>query len=296
MSKSQYQAFLTTIEKGSLTAAANELGYTQSGITHLLNALEDEMGLRLIVREKSGAYPTAEGLELIPYFRDIIASYGALEERVKEIHNLEGGLIRIATFTSVSVQWLPGMIAAFQKDHPGIEFELLHGSHHDNMVMLEEGRCDLSFVASIDEKNLPDFVLYRDPLVAVAQEKHPLVSTKKVKPKDLEKYPFIKLSDDAYNEALEISGILNRHDVNPGVRFTEMNDYAVVAMVEKNLGVSLLPAMSVRRTSRKIAARPLSTGDKRIIGITVKDINKMSAASKEFIQYAKRWVEEEFTE
>ena len=296
MSKSQYQAFLTTIEKGGLTAAAKELGYTQSGITHLLNALEDETGLRLLVREKAGAYPTAEGLELIPFIREVLTSYNALEGKIREIHNLEGGLVRIGTFTSVSVQWLPGMIAAFQKDHPGIEFELLHGSHHDNQIMMEEGKADLSFVAGIDEDNQPDFVLYRDPLVVVTPEGHPLASTKKIKIKDLEKYPFIKLNDDAYNEALEISGILDRYGVQPNVRFTEMNDYAIVAMVEKGLGVSLIPAMSVRRTSRKIEARPLSSGDRRIIGITVKDKNKMSAATKLFIQSAKKWVDEEFTE
>ena len=81
MSISQYQAFLKTIELGNLTRAAEDLGYTQSGITHLLNSLESDCNLKLLVREKSGAYATADGEELMPYFEEICQSYDNLSLR-----------------------------------------------------------------------------------------------------------------------------------------------------------------------------------------------------------------------
>ncbi|MBF1150623.1 MAG: LysR family transcriptional regulator, partial [[Eubacterium] sulci] len=86
MSISQYQAFLKTIELGNLTRAAEDLGYTQSGITHLLNSLESDCNLKLLVREKSGAYATADGEELMPYFEEICQSYDNLYRKLNDIH------------------------------------------------------------------------------------------------------------------------------------------------------------------------------------------------------------------
>ena len=78
MSISQYQAFLKTIELGNLTRAAEDLGYTQSGITHLLNSLESDCNLKLLVREKSGAYATADGEEIMLYVEAVWESYDIL--------------------------------------------------------------------------------------------------------------------------------------------------------------------------------------------------------------------------
>ena len=90
MSISQYQAFLKTIELGNLTRAAEDLGYTQSGITHLLNSLESDCNLKLLVREKSGAYATADGEELMPYFEEICQSYDNLYRKLTYIDLSQG--------------------------------------------------------------------------------------------------------------------------------------------------------------------------------------------------------------
>ena len=127
MSISQYEAFLKTIELGSLTKAAESLGYTQSGISHMLNALENECGLKLLVRDRSGVRITSDGQQLLPYFQGICNGQHDLSQKINEIHRLESGLVRVGTFTSVSAQWLPGMIKRFREDYPKIKFELLHG-------------------------------------------------------------------------------------------------------------------------------------------------------------------------
>ena len=238
MSISQYQAFLKTIELGNLTRAAEDLGYTQSGITHLLNSLESDCNLKLLVREKSGAYATADGEELMPYFEEICQSYDNLYRKLNDIHRLESGLIRISTFTSVSVQWLP------------------------------RG--------------------------AVVPADHPLAAEEKIAIDDLVKYDYIKLNDSSFSDVSEIAEVFNKHKVKPNVRFAEMNDYAVVAMVEKGLGVTLLPQMIVEKTSRNIAIRPLVSGEQRTLGIAVKNQNHLTASTKEFIKYTQEWVSEKY--
>ena len=67
MSVAKYQVFLKTVECGSFTAAARELNFTQSGVSHAIGSLEEELGVSLLVRSHGGVTPTADGRELLPY-------------------------------------------------------------------------------------------------------------------------------------------------------------------------------------------------------------------------------------
>ena len=127
MNLSQYEAFVKAAEAGTITEAAEELGYTQSGLTRALNALEKQWQVRLLMRGRSGVQLTTEGELLLPYIRTVLHDQRRLSERIGEINGLREGLIRVGTFNSVSSQWLPGMIKRFQAQYPAIRFELLHG-------------------------------------------------------------------------------------------------------------------------------------------------------------------------
>lgn len=290
MSLSQYKAYLACIENGSLTRAAEELGYTQSGVTHLLNALEDTCNLKLLVRDKKKAYPTADGEVLIPYFQEIVEAYDRLESRLNEIHRLDAGLIRLACFTSVSVQWLPGIIADYTAAHPGVELKLYHGTSHENAEWIRAGKVDCAFVTMAEQFEFPVFKLHADPMVAIMPKSHPLAKEQAVRVEDLVQYPYIEILDDIAYETGDAQNIFLSHGVKPKVRFSESNDYAVVAMVEKGLGVSLLPQMLVRKTSRDLAIRPLASGEERVIGLAVRSEERMPPSTAAFIQYAKEWV------
>lgn len=294
MSLSQYKAFLKTIELSSLTKAAEELGYTQSGITHLLNALEDDCGLRLIVRERKGAYATADGELLTPYFRDICAASERLGDKLNEIKRLETGLVRVAAFNSVSVQWLPDIVARFVNAHPHMDIQLLQFAGNTADEWIEEGRVDCAFTSRARSSQYDVFPLHTDPIVVVLPEGHPLAAKDKVAVEDLIDYPYIKLNDDLMTEARGIAEIFRRHGVRPRVRFTETNDYAIVAMVERKLGYSVLPSMIVEKTSRRIAIRPLASGEERELGLVVKDRTRMSLATREFVRCAGEWIEEKY--
>lgn len=133
MNVSQYEALIKALETGTLTQAAEELGYTQSGLTRALNALESQFGFKLLRRDRNGVQLTAEGQFLLPHIKTVLYDQYRLEECVNEINGLKSGLIRVGTFNSVSAQWLPGMIKRFQADYPGIRFELLHGTNDQNV-------------------------------------------------------------------------------------------------------------------------------------------------------------------
>lgn len=291
MNISQYGAFIKTIELGSLTKAAEVLGYTQSGISHMLNALENECELKLLIRERSGVRITSDGQQLMPYFQSICNGQHNLSQKINEIHRLESGLVRVGTFTSVSAQWLPGMIKRFQTDFPKIQFELLHGTNEENEEWVMNGRVDCAFIRIPARKQIDAIFLRRDPLVAILPENHLLANNPVLPMSALSEHSYIKLDEGVDDEISEIFEI-NR--ITPDVHFSERDDYAIIAMVEKGLGISVLPELVLKDNSRKIVCKELETPAYRDLGVAVRDRNMLSASAQKFLTYVQLWISEEY--
>ena len=120
MDTKKYEVFEKTVELSSLTKAAEELGLTQSGVSHIIAALEEEFGFPLLTRSRTGARLTPEGEKIMPFLRDILRSQEQLDQTAAELRGLSAGTVRIATFTSVAVHWLPGMMQEFQTLYPHV--------------------------------------------------------------------------------------------------------------------------------------------------------------------------------
>ena len=123
----KFMAFLTTVEYGSFTKAAEILHYSQSGISRMIQDLETEWHVTLLERGKSGVRLTSDGIRLLPYIKNICRDYQELQTEIDDLNGLQSGILRIGAFTSVSSFWLPNIISAFKKDYPNIEYEFLLG-------------------------------------------------------------------------------------------------------------------------------------------------------------------------
>ncbi|WP_164914436.1 LysR family transcriptional regulator [Aminipila luticellarii] len=292
MNISQYEAFLKTIELGSLTKAAETLGYTQSGLSHMMNALESDCDLKLMMRDRSGVRITADGQQLLPYFQTICNGQHNLSEKINEIHRLEFGLVRVGTFTSVSAQWLPGIIKRFHADFPKIQFELLHGSNNEDLEdWVINGRVDCAFVKIPTRQPLEAIFLRRDPFVAILPSNHDLADHLFLPVSALTEYPYIKLDESADDG---ISDIFESHQIRPNVRFVEKEDYAIMAMVDNGLGISVLPELVLKDTARKIVIKKLDIPAYRDIGIVVKNKKMLTASAQKFVSYVQEWITEEY--
>ena len=177
MSVTKYQIFLKTVEKGSFTAAAREMNFTQSGVSHAISSLEEELGVTLLVRSHGGVTPTADGRALTPYFEEMCALQHRLEQHAADLRGLETGLVRVATFTSVSEKWLPGMLKTFQEQYPRIEFELLPSNFNNEISdWVLHGQADCGFISlpTPAEKYLDCWLLQRDQWKVILPCDHPL--------------------------------------------------------------------------------------------------------------------------
>lgn len=146
MNIQKYKAFVKAVEFGSFTKAAEVLDYTQSGISRMINDLETEWGVFLFERGRTGINLTTDGLKLLPQLKRICNEYEILMTQVEDLHNMESGMIRIGTFSSVASHWLPNIIRIFKKDYPKIDFELLLGDYTEIESWILNGRVDFGFV------------------------------------------------------------------------------------------------------------------------------------------------------
>ena len=278
----KYFAFIKTVEYGSFTKAGEAIGYTQSGISRMIHDLENEWNIVLLERSRAGVSLTSEGTKLLPYARSVCSEYEKLQAQVDDINDLQSGFIRIGTFSSVATHWLPNIIRKFQSDYPNIEYELLLGDYTEIEDWIAQGRVDCGFIRLPTRPEFETIFLDRDRLLAVIPEGHPLSGC--------DKFPVASLCDDPFmllekGARAEVSEIFEKNGLTPNVRFTTWDDYAIMAMVEKGLGISILPELILKRISYNIAAKELDVPAYRDIGLAMKSQKTASIAVKRFLAY-----------
>ena len=282
MNIQKYKAFIKTIELGSFTKAAESLGYSQSGISRMISDLETEWNVTLLERNKSCLKLTSDGLKILPYAKSVCEAYEKMMMQIDSIHGLEQGLIRIGTFSSVATHWLPNIIKAFQRDYPGIEYELLLGDYTEIEEWILEGRVDCGFLRLPTTTELDCIPLEKDELKAIIPANHPFAEEAFFPIRELCNEPFMLLEKGA---RAEISNLFERNGLKPNVRFTTWDDYAVMSMVESGLGVSILPQLILKRVPYNIISKSLDVEAYRQIGFVVRDMKTVSVAVKRFMEY-----------
>lgn len=278
---------MKVVELGSLTKAAEQLGLTQSGVSHLINALETEFGFPLLRRSRAGASLTADGERVLPAIRNILNGSEQLSQIIASINGLSCGTVRIGAFTSVAVHWLPGMIKEFTAAYPNIKIKLLNGDYHDVAQWLMSGEADIGFVAYPEELPCRCIPLWEDRLMAVLPCGHPMAGQDSYPISEMAREPFISLletSDQDARRALERAGIV------PNVKYYTKDDYAIIAMVENGLGVAIVPELLLLGHSDKVVTLPLEPDSKRTISLAMGELGAESPATGAFAECALNWL------
>ncbi|SBW10162.1 Transcriptional regulator [uncultured Eubacteriales bacterium] len=278
----KYMVFLKTAECGSFTRAAELLSYSQSAVSRMIGDLEKEWRVTLLVRGRAGVRLTSDGMKLLPYARRVCEEYQRLQAQVDELNGLQTGLLRIGTFSSVAAHWLPGVIKAFQRDYPNIEYELLLGDYTEIETWVIEGRVDCGFLRLPAHPDLETILLGRDRLLAVLPEGHPLARYERVPAARLCQESFLLLEKGG---KADVSEIFEEHGLAPKVRFTTWDDYAIMSMVESGLGVSVLPELILRRVPYRIVVRELDVPAGRDIALALRGKKSASLAVRRFLEY-----------
>lgn len=286
MSLKQYRAFVKICECGSVSKAAQQMKMTQSGVTQLLVGLEKSFGFKLMRRGKNGITLTREGSEIAEYIKSIVVSDDELISKVNELKRYDSGTIRVAAFKSIAVNWMPDIMKKFQKKHPEAKFELVDGCYDDIEQHLQKGDVDAGFVSMPTQVECDCTQLYRDELFAVLPLSHPLAESDCVPACQFGKEAAVSLIDSTDRDA---RAYLDSQGVEPDIRFKTADDYALLSMVENELGICIAHELVMKNDNHKVVAKKLSPPAFRTIGIAVPNIKNAKPIVVEFIEFLKEW-------
>ena len=278
----KYLAFVRTVERGSFTKVAEDLHYAQSSVSKMIADLESEWGMTLLERSKSGVCLTSAGEQLLPYLRKALCGYDELEGQILRMQGLKTGTVRIGTFSSVAINWLPNIFSKLRRDYPGIGYEMLLGDYDEVERWIADGRVDCGFLRLPTEGKFDTIPLTQNEYKVILPVGHPLAEKETIGINDLNNQPFLLLEHGGKTEVTEL---LNACHVTPDIRFTTWEDFAIMAMAEKGLGIGILPDLILRRVPYRIEIRSLAEPYYRSVGLAMKDSDHLTPAVRKFIEY-----------
>src|SRR6267154_2273784 len=176
--------------RGSLSAAAEALSYTQSAISQQIATLEAETGMALLERHHRGVTLTAAGQTLVGHAEGILARLDAAEASLAAIAGLRGGRLRMASFPTAGSTLMPLAIANFRASYPDVELTLAEGEPEEIVPRLRAGELDLALLfefagQSLLPKGMERVELLSDPMYLALPRDHALAERGRIRLQDL---------------------------------------------------------------------------------------------------------------
>ena len=283
MDTEKCRALLCVLETGSLSAAAETLGYTPSGISRMMAALEDEVGFALLERGRLGVTATDACTQLLPALRDAADAGRRVRETAAAIRGVEIGTLCVGSAYGAYYARLAETVAVFSAAHPGIDVQILQGSSSSLCAELETRRMDFA-VISRREGAFSFLPLLRDPMMVWLPEGHPLAAADAVPIEAFETQPYIA-TYPAQNT--DNDQVLAAHGIQPKTRFATIDDRATAALVRAGLGISMNNGILAEGLELQgVAVRPLAPETIIEIGVAMPPAARRSSAAEAFLQTA----------
>jgi DNA-binding transcriptional LysR family regulator len=247
--------------RGSFSAAADALDYTQSAVSQQIAALEAEAGMTLLQRHPRGVSLTAAGQTLVGHAEGILARLESAEAALGAIAGLRGGRLRMASFPTAGATLMPLAIATFRTRYPQVELTLTEGEPEQIAPRLRAGELDLALLFEFDDGAAQDELtrveLLEDPLYLALPSEHKLAKRRKLRLEDLREEAWVQTSS-ASPCARHVVRSCHAAGFEPNVAF-ESDDYQTVqGLVAAGVGVALIPELALTVVREGIAIRALS--------------------------------------
>jgi DNA-binding transcriptional LysR family regulator len=257
------QVLCEVVNRGSFSAAAQALSYTQSAVSQSIARLESETGAPLVVRDRRGVRPTAAGAALVGHAEAIFAQVQAAEAELQAVLGVRAGRLRVASFPSAGATLMPHAVALFRRQHPEVSLTLAEGEPEEIAPRLTAGEFDLALLfefPGVRERpgaGLRSVTLLEDPMHVALPARHPLVDKRTISLADLRGEQWVQTSSPSPCARHVVRSCLAA-GFEPYVAF-ESDDYDVVqGLVAAGVGVALIPRLALTNVHPEIVVRPLT--------------------------------------
>lgn len=287
MDTKKYEALLASINMGSFTKAAEVLGCTQSGLTHMMNGLEQEFGFQLLIRGHHGVKPTPNCSRILPYIQKLVEANTALDVEIKRVNTMKDSVIRIGSYTSIIMHWLSDAVKKFNTDYPDITVEIKDGGADEIYGWVMDGTVDICFLSRQEEYKTEWIPLKKDPLLAIMppDDSH---TAKQIPLTDFNGKKFLMPS---YGLNKDIYRVFKKYGITPDISNSHMNYVVILSMVERGLGMSILSELLLKGRNDNIKIMDTKPKMYRELGIAIQSHKYATNTVKKFIEYTKETVE-----
>src|SRR5947209_3365813 len=251
------------VRRGSYSAAAESLSYTQSAVSQAIARLEAETGATLVVRDRRGVRPTAAGSTLVEHAEAIFAQIDSAEADLAAVLGVRGGRLRVASFPSAGATLIPLAVAAFRREHPDVALTLAEGEPEEIAPRLRAGEFDLALLfefPGVRDRHGPGLrtvALLEDPMDVALPADHRLAAKRSLKLSDLRNENWVQTSESSHC-ARHVVRMCLASGFEPNATF-ESDDYETVqGLVAAGVGVALIPRLALTRVHRGIVVRALA--------------------------------------
>lgn len=288
MDSKKLEILMTAADLGSFTKASEIVGYTQSGLTHMMDSLEREVGFPLLQRNHNGIQLTKQGEQLMPAIREFLQANANLENQIRLITEKKTEVIRIAAYSSIAMHWMPELLYRFRRLCPEVNVDLRMVDHAlEPFELLESGQTDVIF-ASRQNYSFCDWTpLYNEKMFAILPKDYPL--------QDREVFPLTGFSGQEFlmpygRFDIDVKAALKNVDLDLTITTTRVDDETLIRMVGRGLGVSMMSELMIRGRTDDVLCVPVDPPAIRQLGMGIHikkketdSIQKLKACMLQFL-------------
>ncbi|HWV07567.1 LysR substrate-binding domain-containing protein [Ralstonia sp.] len=280
--------FLHTAEAGSITAGAERAHLTLASASARIRGMEDTLGVPLLTRNRRGVETTAAGRTLVHHARVVLQQMDRMRGELGEYARGLKGYVRLLSNTAAMTEFLPETLSAFLAAHPEVDIDLEELVSHEIVEAIVQGRADIGIVNdAVDLSGLETFPFRHDRLVLVTARDHPLAERRELAFVETLQEDFVGLTGDNALQAY-LAGHAARagHRLKYRVRLRSFD--AVCRMVERNVGVGVIPEHAAIRLERSMGIRRVRLTDAwatRLLRICVRHFDDLPVFARQLIEH-----------
>jgi DNA-binding transcriptional LysR family regulator len=267
----------SVVERGTFSAAAEEIGVTQSGVSQSIKHLEAVLGAELLIRHRDGVRMTELGREVLADARVALQAVERIRQRCSAVNGLPAGHIRIGSVSSVAARLLPAPLAEFRRMYPRTTVSLIEGTDAEVCEWVEKDIVDLGLTGETTPAVRPVLIM-EDDFVLVVASNHRFAGRRRLRLTDAADEPFL-MSASGCEPA--IRRIFDQAKIDPPIVLRVRDAEALVNMVSQDIGITIMPQLSIPADSK--AAAPISIEPRhrrQIFAITKSGASEVRAAER----------------
>ena len=288
----KYAPVLKAAECGSMTRAAQTMGYTQPSLGYIINNIENELGVKIFYRDQRGVTPTEVGVGLL----DIMRQIEAMENRLQETARVsKQELLRVGILSSVAAQWMPEILETFYQVYPEVVVKLENEPYYlTGDLGVKEHKLDCCFFAGRCPSGLEALPLYEDLYYLVVGADSELANLQEASIWDMvDKYQFIP-TNESTDTGSAIHEIYQQFAQSSHLDFQPQENQMAIGLVEKGMGITVLPGLALLDLipNRAVKVIPLKEKLARTVSLLCPREAERSQLTNVFLRLTRQQVEQ----